>query len=281
MDRPRTNRPSPENDVEVGVAVGEPAERRPPTHAISHDVREIFSAIQGALDLLQRDADGTLRLSQPQRATLLDGMGRATLRISGLIDAVSVDTSQADASRRVPTDLAALVRRVVKDTNPRSGQTIELDLVPIVAPLNAWQIERVVANLLQNAVRHARRDGTIQVGVQPERTGGLIRVDDDGPGVPDEMRERIFQPFECGPTAVPGMGIGLSLVAAFAHAHGGRAWVEPRAGGGASFRVLLPSVSRIRPPRRPLSTSAASRVRASDTMERDHRRIDEGREEQA
>ena len=69
-------------------------------------------------------------------------------------------------------------------------------------------------------------------------------VKDDGAGVPTELREVIFEPFRQGPTASkasPGMGIGLSLVARFAELHEGRAWVEDREGGGASFHVLLPS----------------------------------------
>ena len=71
----------------------------------------------------------------------------------------------------------------------------------------------------------------------------LIVVEDAGPGVPDEMKESIFEAFRQGRERVhhsPGVGIGLSLVARFAELHGGRAWVEDRPGGGASFRVLLP-----------------------------------------
>jgi signal transduction histidine kinase len=72
----------------------------------------------------------------------------------------------------------------------------------------------------------------------------LIAVEDDGPGVPEELREVIFEPFRQGPTSSPhspGTGIGLSLVGRFAALHGGRAWVEEREGGGASFRVFLPA----------------------------------------
>jgi signal transduction histidine kinase len=68
-------------------------------------------------------------------------------------------------------------------------------------------------------------------------------VEDDGPGIPSEHRTSVFEPFEHGPmTSVhnPGVGVGLSLVARFAELHGGRAWVEDRAGGGASFHVLIP-----------------------------------------
>lgn len=252
MDRPRANQPFPVNDAEVGGGPSGPTEGPSPSPArlIAHDVREVIAAIQGALDLLKRDTEGTLSLSRLQRDTLLDGMGRAALRISRLVDNVPESEPPTDAPRRVPTDMAALVRRVVKDTDLRPEQTIELELDPIVVPLNPWQIERVVANLLQNAVRHARRGGTIRVGVHRDGTGGLICVDDDGLGVPEDMRDRIFEPFERGSTTISGLGIGLSLVAAFANAHGGRAWVEPGAAGGASFRVLLPQVSEVRPPKK-------------------------------
>jgi signal transduction histidine kinase len=80
--------------------------------------------------------------------------------------------------------------------------------------------------------------------VWPEHDGVLIAVEDEGPGVPKELQVEIFEPFRQGPTAsphAPGTGIGLSLVAMFADLHGGRAWVQDREGGGASFRVFLPN----------------------------------------
>ena len=80
--------------------------------------------------------------------------------------------------------------------------------------------------------------------MEPRDGGVLIVVEDDGPGVPTDLREAIFEPFQRGPTASelpPGMGIGLSLVARFAELHEGRAWVEERDGGCASFHVFLPS----------------------------------------
>jgi signal transduction histidine kinase len=84
------------------------------------------------------------------------------------------------------------------------------------------------------------------VRVEASDGGVLLLVEDEGPGVPEEMREAIFEPFRQGPDAPehsPGVGVGLTLVRRFAELHGGRAWVEERAGGGASFRVFLPGES--------------------------------------
>ena len=82
------------------------------------------------------------------------------------------------------------------------------------------------------------------VSVREDEGGVVISVDDDGPGVAPGMTETIFEPFRQGPDAPqhsPGVGVGLTLVRRFADLHGGRAWVEPREGGGASFRVFLPA----------------------------------------
>jgi two-component system, OmpR family, sensor histidine kinase MtrB len=104
-------------------------------------------------------------------------------------------------------------------------------------------VERIVENLVVNAARHTTAGATIWVRVQPQDGGVLLLVEDEGPGVPAELWEQIFQPFHKGRNIAdhaPGSGIGLALVARFAELHGGRAWVQDRPGGGASFRVFLP-----------------------------------------
>jgi signal transduction histidine kinase len=86
--------------------------------------------------------------------------------------------------------------------------------------------------------------------VTADTEGVSIVVEDDGPGVPPELRESIFEPFNRGdapPDRGAGVGIGLALVARFAAMHGGRAWVQEREGRGASFRVWLPAYAPAEP----------------------------------
>jgi signal transduction histidine kinase len=122
---------------------------------------------------------------------------------------------------------------------------------PMVAGDTAM-IQRIVENLLSNSVRHTAPATPIWIRALPDDHGVVLIVEDAGSGVPDAEKERIFQPFQQGsgvPRHSPGIGVGLSLVARFAELHGGRAWVEDRPGGGASFRVLLPAAPAEAPTR--------------------------------
>ncbi len=112
-----------------------------------------------------------------------------------------------------------------------------------VGEVDGPKVERIVENLIANAVKHTPPGTEIEVSVAQRDGGVLITVDDRGLGVGEEEREAIFDAFTRGEGAVadrPGTGIGLSLVAQFTALHGGRAWVEDNPGGGASFRVFLP-----------------------------------------
>ena len=114
---------------------------------------------------------------------------------------------------------------------------------PLQADIDAPKVERIVENLVVNAVRHTPAGSAIRVRLEVEDGDLLLVVEDDGPGVADEFKEAVFETFNRGAnllSVTPGTGIGLSLVARFAALHGGRAWVEDAPGGGASFRVRLP-----------------------------------------
>jgi signal transduction histidine kinase len=140
------------------------------------------------------------------------------------------------------TDVGDLIRNLVGESDLIVERKVTLEVQPVTIPVDAAKVERIVENLLANTARHTPRETQLWVRVEPMGTGALIVVEDDGPGVPEDERERIFEPFLQGPSPVqhsPGVGIGLALVARFAELHGGRAWVQERPGGGASFRVYL------------------------------------------
>src|SRR5207344_2135988 len=113
-------------------------------------------------------------------------------------------------------DLAEVTRTVVTESETLNERQVTLDLEPTPAAIDVPKVERVIENLLVNAVRHTPAEAHIWVRVQPGSGGAILVVEDDGPGLPPEDRDRVFGAFERGVNAsahAPGSGIGLTLVA--------------------------------------------------------------------
>jgi PAS domain S-box-containing protein len=211
--------------------------------AVSHELRTPLATVIGIALTLQRAGSS---LPAADTADLVDRL----VANAGKLDRLLADLLDLDrlskgivTPQRSPTDLAALVSRIAQEWRQRSGRQLELMVEPVVAWVDAAKVERVVENLLANAGRHTTPDTPVWVRVARRDDGVLLAVEDAGGGVPRELRASLFEPFRQGPGAsphAPGVGIGLSLVARFAELHGGRAWVQDRPGGGASFQVLLP-----------------------------------------
>jgi PAS domain S-box-containing protein len=215
--------------------------------AVSHDLRTPLASVLGISLTLQRGR------GQLGPADTDDLLGRLTANarkldriLTGLLDLDRLDRGIVEL-RRERVDLARLVAGVVSEAREEllNSHPVSLELLPVQVVADAAKVERIVENLLANAARHTDPGTPIWVRVTHGGRGALLCVDDAGPGVPAEQRESIFRPFQRGPggSYAPGSGVGLALVAQFASLHNGQAWVQDRAGGGASFRVLLPELN--------------------------------------
>ncbi len=213
--------------------------------AVSHDLQTPLTAILGnALTLRQGDELG---LSPSERDEVLDSLVKRTRRLTSLVtDLLDVDRLSRGIvePRRSTADVGALAADLVRELDLPEGRAVRVLTEPAVAAVDTSMVARIIENLLANAAKHTPIGSVIWVRTWEEDDGIILAVEDDGPGVDEEIALSIFKPFERGPSPnpqSPGVGIGLSLVARFADLHGGRAWVQEREGGGASFRVWLPA----------------------------------------
>lgn len=220
--------------------------------AVSHELRTPMTVIQGVAKTLHHNDD---RLTCAQRSMLVSGLEHSATRLSGLVaDLLDVDRLLRGTLLLSPdvVDLADVVADVVATVAP-GEHTVRVDARPAPAVIDRPKIERVVEHLVVNAVKHTPPATDIRVTV--DGAGGTARlvVEDDGPGVPDALKRRVFEPFEQGPDSAdapsPGTGIGLALVARMVEAHDGRVWIEDSPGGGARFCVELPAADADRPAR--------------------------------
>jgi signal transduction histidine kinase len=210
--------------------------------AVSHELRTPLSAILGcAVSLHQRSELGLTDADVDDLTGRLESNARKLSRlVSDLLDLDRLAQGVIEP-RRVPTDASELVRTVVEETRVAEQRVVHVDAPSFLIEIDAAKVERIVENLIVNTVRHST--GTdLWIRLVPEPEGMLLVVEDDGLGVTPDLRHRIFEPFKRGHSSshAPGVGVGLSIVANFAKLHGGRAWVEDREGGGASFRVFIP-----------------------------------------
>jgi PAS domain S-box-containing protein len=210
--------------------------------AVSHDLRTPLAAILG-LAITMGNADMSIT---PEDVQEMSGRIAANAR---KLDRLVTDLLDLDRLSRgiiepvlKATDVGQLVQEIVSGSDLLGQRVVHVDTEPVILPVDAAKVERIVENLLANSAKHTQEGAQIWVSVRPSEGGALIAVDDDGPGVPPDLKAEIFEAFRRGPSTTehsPGVGVGLSLVARFAELHAGRAWVEDRPGGGASFKVLL------------------------------------------
>ncbi len=212
--------------------------------AVSHDLRTPLATIEQALDGLESDE---LALTDEDRAGLLETIRVEHRRLKRLVEnLLDLSRLQAGAATATPELWTAddLVSQALDDLP--GAERVTVTAVPGLPPVraDAAQIQRALANLLENALHLSPDDEPVHVRVTATRKEVLIRVTDRGPGIPEREWERIFEPFNrvSGRTDRPGAGLGLAIARGFAIANGGRLWLETREGQGASFVLALPLV---------------------------------------
>jgi two-component system OmpR family sensor kinase len=207
----------------------------------SHELRTPLTSILANLELLEGELAGEQR-----------EMAESALRSSRRMRRLVADLlllARADAGRetpRAPVDLAAVAREAAEEAGTLSSEhPLSLDLPePVTVSGVADDLHRLAGNLVENALIHTPPGTPVTVSVRREGGDAVLEVADRGPGVPAELRERVFERFARGAgDAAPrgGSGLGLAIVKAVADAHGGRVELLGALGSGARFVIRLPA----------------------------------------
>ena len=208
--------------------------------AVSHELRTPLTSILG-FALTMRDHARELT---PATTAMLDHVvgesRRLELLLEDLLDVERMGRGLVSLERSL-VDMDELLEKVAARF---AGRIEPVRPTGIEAAIDGPKVERIIDNLLSNGMKYAPPGSALRVRVLTVYGGIEIIVEDCGPGVPEELRESIFAPFERGhltSTHQPGTGIGLTIVDRFARLHGGRAWVDDRLDTrGAAFHVYLP-----------------------------------------
>lgn len=212
----------------------------------SHELRTPLTSILANLELLQASLD---EAGHEDEHAMLSSALRSSNRMSRLVGDLLL-LARADAGRtgvRTSCDLAHAAREAAIEAAPlMAGRQLRTDdTMALPVDGNPDELHRMVVNLLENAARHTPAGSTIELRLRAERGDAVVEVSDDGPGIPAEMREQIFDRFVRGDgpadtAARGGSGLGLAIVRAVATSHGGSAEVAESESGGALFRIRIP-----------------------------------------
>ncbi|WP_214368640.1 sensor histidine kinase [Pseudonocardia sp. H11422] len=206
---------------------------------VSHELRSPLTTMVNAVEVLRHRRDDLPPPSRQAVDLLASDVSRFQRMVIDLLEISRVDEA-VDVRSLETVDLVELVRNV---TAGRPGcPPIEADDPGPFVLADRRSLDRVVTNLLDNADRHG--GGPVRLAVSRHDARARLEVDDAGPGVPAELRERIFDRFARGAAGgarddESGSGLGLALVAQHVARHGGSVWVQDRPGGGARFVVEL------------------------------------------
>ncbi|MET9226376.1 ATP-binding protein [Lentzea sp. NPDC003310] len=207
---------------------------------VSHELRSPLTTMVNAGAVLRRRREHLPGTAGTALELLTSEVDRFARMVVDLLEISRAD--QTDDCEPEELDLGALVRNVVATR----WSAVPVEAGPVRVLGDRRRLDRVLANLLENAERHA--GGAISVALSRHGSRARIEVEDDGPGVPEALRDQVFERFARGRPGSrgddSGSGLGLALVREHVHRHHGRVWVEDRFPRGARFVVELPALTK-------------------------------------
>ena len=229
--------------IDAAIAQGNRQRERRAYAELLHDLTTMVSAIRGSLAtaLDERIDQGTVHRFLESALVESSRLGRLLRHF------LSAEQNGVPAAA---TDLAVVLERALGFVEPLAferGMTIQLSTsarTPVFAQLDEDEATLLFAGLLENAIKYGRAGGTIEAGIRLQSSVCEVDIDDDGPGVAETDRARIFEFGQRAASDVPGWGIGLSRARSMLEAHGGEICVERSPRGGARFTVRLPRAAR-------------------------------------
>ncbi|MGJ0396333.1 MAG: two-component system sensor histidine kinase NtrB [Methylocystis sp.] len=211
---------------------------------LAHELKQPLTAIGAYLNFARRHLKEK-NLSVEKVIELLDQADAQVFRVSEIMDNLRQFIARGETAK-TPQNLNAVVRTACEFTDALARQhdvktTVDLAASPDMVVINKVQIQQVVVNLKRNAVEAMRNGERREMRVSTRVVeGNLVRTDvaDTGPGLPEEVKARLFAQFTT--TKPHGLGVGLSISRSIIEAHSGKIWAEPNPGGGTVFSFVLP-----------------------------------------
>jgi signal transduction histidine kinase len=222
-------------------------QRRDLVANVSHELRTPISALQAVLENI---VDGVEPADPDTLRTMLKQVERLGRLVAQLLDLSRLESGSAPLQRRrfVVLDVLEDAAGEARLAAPATPVTVTVDPPSLAVDADPERVHQVVANLLENAVRHSPPDRPVAVRAAAAGAGVVIEVDDDGPGIPDADRERVFERFyradAARTSADGGAGLGLAIARWIVDLHGGSIRPERRTPTGCRMVVTLPNDER-------------------------------------
>lgn len=212
--------------------------------SVSHDLKTPLATIAGAAGTL---SDKDNNLTQDQRMSLAREICEQAMRlnkqVSNLLSITKVEAPELTLAKE-DCPLEEIIGSAISalEEQPHDGRIIvQLEDPSLEVSVDESLMQQALINLLDNAIKHTQRDSTIKVTAQSSRDDVVISISDNGPGIPDKDKARVFDKFQRGENSqVEGTGLGLAICKGIVSAHGGRIWIEDGPSGGTVFKIALP-----------------------------------------